>query len=164
MKNILIPLLLTAISSCSNNPSALKTDLEGKSLPSFNFLLMDSTTQMNTNSIPYGKPFVLFFFSPYCPYCRAQTEQMIADMNVLSNIQFYFLSPFPFAPVKKYYAHYGLKKYANIILGQDYKNYIGSYFNANEVPYMALYDKEKRLKKVYIGNVGTGVIKDIAIK
>jgi len=164
MKIIAILLLIAGLSGCSSMPPSVKTAMEGKPLPSFDLLLMDSATHLNTNTIPSGTPFVLFFFSPYCPYCRAETEQVVADMKSLGNIHFYFLSSFPFDPIKQYYNQYQLKKYPNIILGQDYESYFGNYYKANGVPYMAFYDKEKKLKKAFIGNIDTKIIKEIAVE
>ncbi|OQP65374.1 hypothetical protein A3860_17050 [Niastella vici] len=159
MKKIVLLLLLVWLTGCSERKPAVVTGLEGKTLPSFNFLLMDST-QVNTSNIDNGKPAVIFIFSPYCPYCRAQTEAIINDIQSVRNINFYLLSGFPYNLIKDYYNHYQLKKYSNITVGQDYSDFLGNYYKAPGVPYIAIY-KSKKLKQVLMGNVSINVIRNI---
>lgn len=156
-------LLLVIIYSC-NDQHTLKTGLEGKAMPSFNLLLMDSTRKLNISSTASDKPVVLFYFSPFCPYCRAQTQEILDDMKSLKNIQFYLLSNFPLSLIKNYYDQFELKKYPNIIIGQDYDVYFSKYFKAEGVPYMAIYNKEKILKHALMGKVSTSVIKSLAFE
>jgi thiol-disulfide isomerase/thioredoxin len=141
-----------------------KTGQEGKPMPAFNVLLMDSTTKLNMGGIPAGNPVVILLFSPYCPYCRAETEEIIDDMKSLKNIRFYFLSNFPFDPIKQYAEHYRLDKYKNITVGQDYGVYLPQHFNVAGVPYIAIYSKDKKLKEVFIGKTDINEIKNIALE
>ena len=164
MKKIIFLLLGLSIAGCFEHKPTIVTGLEGKPLPSFSFLLMDSTSRLNTNSITNGKPTVILIFNPYCPYCRAQTEAIIDDIKSFGNIRFYMLSAFPFGLVKDYYDQYQLKNYPNITVGQDYTDFLGSYYKAAGVPYTAVYDKAQRLQQVFMGNVSTRVIRDIANK
>jgi thiol-disulfide isomerase/thioredoxin len=161
MNKILSVLLLLHITACSENKRSIVTGLEGKPIPAFNFLLMDSATQFNTTDIASGKPAVLFIFSPHCPYCKAQTEAIIGDIKSLSNINFYLISSFPFNSIKEYYEHYQLKKYPNIMVGQDYDSFLGNYFQASGVPYIAIYNKSKNLQEVLMGNVSSRIIRNI---
>jgi peroxiredoxin len=162
MKYIITFFIAASLSSCDNK-SAVKSEYEGKLLPSFNLLLMDSTTKINTKNIPTGQPIVLFFFSPICPYCRAQTEEIVDNMNTFTNVKFYFLSIFPLEQIKKYYDHYDLQKYHNITVGQDYDIYFGKYFKASGVPYTAIYDKNKKLTQLFIGKMPVSEMKKLAL-
>jgi thiol-disulfide isomerase/thioredoxin len=161
MKKIVFFLSLLCAASCSEHKPTLQTGLEGKKLPPFSFLLMDSTTRVNTNSIASSNPVVIFIFNPYCPYCRAQTEAIIDDMKSVRNIHFYLLSSFPFNLVKDYYEHYQLNKYSNITVGQDYGGFLENYYKVPGVPYLAIYDTSQKLKQVLMGNVSTNVIQDV---
>lgn len=164
MKKIFTFLLFISMTGCSDPVPSITTGLEGKPIPSFELLLMDSTTRLNTTNIPAGEPIVLFYFSPYCPYCRAQTQEIVDELKSLNHIRFYLLSNFPFHSVKQYYNHYQLKNYPNIIVGQDFAMYFERYFKASGVPYIAVYQKDKRLRQVLVGKVDTRVIKEIALE
>ncbi|TDX01853.1 TlpA family protein disulfide reductase [Dinghuibacter silviterrae] len=163
MKKISFLLLVSLLSSCSTNQSPIITGLEGKPMPSYNLLLMDSTTRLNTVNIPTDKPIVLFLFSPNCPFCRAQTADIITNIKNLNEIRLYMISSFPFSSLKTFYNHYQLNKYPNIIIGRDDSTLFGKYFQVTAIPYIAVYDKGKRLKQVLIGNVGTKTIKKAAL-
>lgn len=161
MKYIKTSIILIFLVSCyGRNPE--KTGFEGQTVPSFKILLLDSTTYFDTKDIQINKPFVLFFFSPACPYCRAQMEQIIKDINLLKNIQFYIITNWSFEFTKQFNNHYRLNNYENLKIGTDYKNFFGGYFKAKGVPYLAIYGKDKKLKKAFIGNIDTKQLKLVA--
>ncbi|MDR3714163.1 MAG: thioredoxin fold domain-containing protein [Puia sp.] len=164
MKKIILFLALASTVGCRDHKNEIKTGFEGKPLPSFNVLLMDSTTKLNTENIPSGEPVVVFYFNPYCPFCRAQTEEMLGNIKSLKNIRFYLVSNFPFEMIKKYYSDFQLNKYSNITVVQDYDAYFGNYYKAPGVPYIAIYNKEKILKKAFIGQLGSSDIKSLSVE
>lgn len=158
MKQISIFFIVAMLAGCySATPE--KTGLEGKPLPGFNLLLPDSATWVNTSNAPKGKPVLLFGFSPYCPYCRAQTKEIIEDMDELKDIQFYFITPFPYAHMKKFWKEFELQKYPNITIGTDTANAISKYFDITAVPYLAIYNKEQKLNKVFMSKIPTSQLK-----
>ncbi|PSL45692.1 hypothetical protein CLV51_104399 [Chitinophaga niastensis] len=163
MKNAIILLLLVGLCGCFGREPE-KTVLKGKSMPSFNLLLADSITHLNTISIPAGKPIVLFYFGPNCPYSRAQMDEIIENMPSLKDIQFYIFTTAPFPEMKGFYDHYQLRKYPNMAVGLDYDNFFSDYFKAIGVPYMAIYGRDKRLNEAFVGKVGGSQIKEIAEK
>jgi len=145
MKTVYSLLLLISLSSCS---SAVldKTGLEGNPLPTFNLFLADSITHFNTNYIPAGQPIILFYFGPQCPYSRAQIQDLINNMSSFEKVRFYIFTTSSFQELKNFYTEYQLEKYKNITVGVDYTNFFGSYFKVPGVPYLAIYDGNKRLK------------------
>jgi thiol-disulfide isomerase/thioredoxin len=162
MKLIVALGMILLMNSCFDGQS--KVGFEGQLMPSFNILLIDSITKLNTNSIPTGEPVVFFFISPHCPYCKAQTEQIITNMKSLNNIKFYILTTFPLPDLKSFYTHYQLNKYSNISVGLDYDFYFPNHFKVNRIPYLAIYNKDKILKQVFIGNVSASKLKDIVVE
>jgi hypothetical protein len=136
-----------------------KTGFEGKVLPSFNLLLQDSTTYIDTKSIQPGKPIVLFYYSPHCPYSRAQMEEMIDEMSSIKDVQLFVITSWPFAEMKKFYLHYHLNRYPNIVTGLDYKNFLGNYFKVTGVPFTAVYGEDMKLNNAFEGRIYTKQIR-----
>jgi len=161
MKYFFILILLITTWGCIDR-EPVKTGREGKGLPSFDLLLYDSTTYFNTNNIPAGEPVVLFYFSPQCPYCRAQMEEIIKDISTLKNIRFYVFTTWPFREMKDFYNHYQLYKYPNIMVGVNYTNFFIDYFKVQGVPYTAIYSKDKHLNNAFLGKIHVKQIKKIA--
>lgn len=120
-------------------------------MPEFKLLLMDSLTSINCASLYPQKPVVLFYFSPHCPYCRAQTKVFIENIDRLKDIHLYFISNFPIPLLRSYGKEFGLSKYTNITLARDETNAITDYFEIPGIPYTAIYDKQKKFKVSFLG-------------
>jgi thiol-disulfide isomerase/thioredoxin len=150
MRNISLLLLFLFLFGCDGR-LPVKTGYEGRKLPIFSFLSLDSVTNIRTDSIPSEKPTVLFYFGPYCPYCKAQLDKIIRHMEELKGVQFLMISDYSFSEVKQFYNSYAIGKYANIQLGYDSTYSFANYFHTNAFPYIAIYGKDKKLKGVYIG-------------
>jgi hypothetical protein len=161
MKDFAIIMLLAGLSSCAGRRPE-KTGLEGKALPSFKILLSDSTTYFNTKSISIGKPIVFFYFGPHCPYSRLQMEEIIKHMTSLKDISFYVFTQWSFDEMKSFYQHYQLNKYPNIKAGVDYTNFFADYFQVQGVPYTAIYGRDIKLHKAFVGSIDSWQIKEVA--
>jgi hypothetical protein len=149
MKYLSIIILSLLVSCYGREPE--KTGMEGKLIPSFNILLMDSTTKLNTKDIQADKPFILFLFDPQCSYSKAQMESIVDNMDQLKNVNIYTFTGAPFILAKEFYEKYELKKYSNIIAGVDRKDIFANYMAIRGVPFIAIYDNSKKLKGAFTG-------------
>jgi thiol-disulfide isomerase/thioredoxin len=138
-----------------------KTGLEGHLMPSFSVLKQDSTTYLNTKDIPAGKPTVLLLFGPYCPYSRAEVENITKNMKSMKDINFYFFTSSPYNEMIDFSKSFKLDQYSNITMGIDTGFYLIKYFKITGVPFTAIYTKDKKLKQTFGGNIEAKVIKDI---
>jgi len=152
MKQLVLFIIIAVLSGCYGAEPE-KTGLEGKPLPSFKLLLSDSSTYIDMKDIPKGKPVVLFYYGPYCPYSRAQMEEIIRDIKQFKNTQFYVFTAWPFADMKKFYSYYRLDKYKNIIAGLDNSGFFEEYYKVAGVPFTAVYDKDGKLNKAFQGKI-----------
>jgi thioredoxin-related protein len=161
MKQIFFILIVVLLAGCFGS-TAEKTGKEGWPIPEFSVLLLDSTTWLNTHNFAKGKPLALFYFSPNCPHCQAQTKEIIEEMDNLKDIQFYFISHFAINKLKPYIKTYELSKYPNIVTALDTSNILSNYFGAPGVPYLAIYNKDKKLNKSFLGEISGNQIKQVA--
>lgn len=159
-QNILFFSIVLLVGCFGSEPQ--KTGLEGKPLPEFNILLLDSLTSLNSRNIHSNNAIVLFCLSPHCPYCKAQTKEIIEDMSKLKEIQFYFITSYSLTEMKSFYNEYELAKYPNIITGVDTANFLNDYFEIPGVPYLAIYGKDKILRKTFMGKIYSSQIKNVA--
>lgn len=137
---------------------------EGELLPDVDILMIDNVTHMNIRDIPAGRPIVLFYFGPYCPYCQAEIEDITNHIESLRNVQVYLLTAYSYAEMKSFYDRNNLSKYDNIRIGMDYKYEFGRYFNTTAVPCTAIYNAKRRLNSVYLGALKYDQIKVISEK
>ena len=127
-------------------------------IPSFDLLLIDSITHFSTDRIPSGKPIVLLYFSPDCEHCQKLTADIINHMNILNNINFYFITYDPYDRMKTFDYYFGIGRFSNIRIGRDIKYYFPSHFPSVSPPYMAIYDSHKRFRGVYKGEIKTDTL------
>jgi thioredoxin-related protein len=120
-------------------------------LPTFKLLQIDSTTQLNTDSIPEGKPFVLVYFSPDCEHCQNQLTDILKNISSFRETHFYLFTPFQFSLLKPFYRHYRLYNYPNITIGYDYTFYIPTHFKLTSTPSLLIYNRKKQLDQIYQG-------------
>ena len=137
------------IASCFGTPPQ-KTGKEGQEIPDFNIILTNKTV-LHTRDLSKGKPIVLFYLTPYCPYCNQQTKEILGEMEQFSDVQFLFVTSYPLKEMEKFEKGYNLSKYSNITTGVDTAHFIHDYFPAEGVPYTAVYNKNKKLNKTFLG-------------
>jgi thiol-disulfide isomerase/thioredoxin len=140
-------------------PAKIKSGFEGRPLPAFSMLLIDSARQLNTQDIPTGKPFIMVGYSPYCGHCQAEMGDIIQHIAQFGDTTIYFVTSFGYSDMKKFYGWFHLEKYPNIVLGVDRKGSFLSYFKSRGVPYTTVYDAKKRLKAVYDGQTDAAHLK-----
>jgi len=150
MKQISLFFIIACLTGCFGKDPQ-KTGKEGKPLPEFSILLTDSTTWIHSRDISTNKPFALLYFSPHCPFCKAQTKKIIEDKEMLQDIHFYFISNFSLSEVKTYIKEFQLDKQPNITVGLDSANFVNDYFEVPGLPYIAIYGKDKKLNQAFLG-------------
>lgn len=161
-----IVLLAGIIISMSVNAVAQQTKDElpyqkHPTLPAFQILLLDSTTQVNTFEAPKNKSVVLMFFSPDCDHCEIVTQEILDNIKEFKKTKIYMFSPMPLSMIKDFYNKMGLAKYKKqITVGQENTGFFHSYYGTQYVPHIIIYDKDKKLIAAYEGD---GKIKDIIL-
>lgn len=128
-----------------------KSGLEGRLIPTIPLLLTDSTTWLNTDDIPTGKPFIVMGFSPWCAHCQALTVDIKQHINDFKNVNIYYITPDRFKSMRTFYHYFKLSDYSNITMGRDSADLFFRYFKSTTTPLIAIYDSKKRLKRVIPG-------------
>jgi len=165
MKYIICIVTAAIVCGCYSKQSPMvKTGKEGQLMPVIDLKLIDTNTHFNTQQIPKGKPSILFAFEPWCPFCKAQTKSILSHIESFKDVNLYFLTNSTYPEFKKFYDRFELEKYPTIKVGIDYRYIFAQYFKTSQVPYMAVYDKDRKLKQVLMGKNYISVIKDVALK
>lgn len=129
------------------------TGKEGKKIPNFNVLLPDSTTYYISEKTSNGKAWVFIYFSPYCPFCESEMKEIKQNASKMGDVQFMAITPFSLNEMKAFRKRLDLEKYPNIHMGIDYTFFWGPYFQANRIPFTAIYGKQGTLNAAFVGNV-----------
>lgn len=156
---ICITILIVCLSSCSNMTPNINRSEKGKSLPAIQLLLADSTTIVNTIDEGVEKPTMLIYFSPNCLYCKAQMNEITKHINDLKNVSLYAMTTSPYKDMMRFYNESKLKKYEKIKMGVDYQNTFAKHFNVPGFPFIAIFNKEKKLNGTFLGKTPMNKLK-----
>jgi len=148
MKQIIIFSCVLILISCHSGQD--RSDSIG-TLPTFGMLRLDSSSVLYTKEIPAGKTILLMYFNPDCPHCQQETKMFISHMDLLRNVNFYLLSGAPLEDIANFNQRFQLDKYQNITVGKDFNHSFFRAFKPSSIPYLAIYNSDHKLIKVYKG-------------
>ena len=83
MKKFLIVIIAFIFATCQ--PSAKRFPI-----PSFDVLLLNSSTKLNISKIDIDQPITIIYFSPDCEHCQKKTGSILHSMDSLKNLRFFF--------------------------------------------------------------------------
>jgi thiol-disulfide isomerase/thioredoxin len=153
MKTLLSLFLLGMLAGCMSEPPAPKVvKPEGQPVPEFKVLLRDTTTWFNTKDIPKGKPFLLMFYGQNCVPCESLLSNVLAHPDSINTTKIYLLSADYFHNLGAYEDSFHLSKYDFILSGLD-PGIFFSYFGSNVFPLTVVYNEQKKLKQIVVGQV-----------
>lgn len=160
MKYIAIFALLSLVACYGRKPD--KTGLEGQLMPDMIFSGLDGVNQFATHSIPTGKSTILLSFEPWCPYCKAQIQDMVANADEFKGVNIYMVSSSPADQIKTFANQYKLAAFPNISCYTDTSKSMEKYFNDARIPFTTVYGPDKKLRQVFIGKAGAKLIGEAA--
>jgi thiol-disulfide isomerase/thioredoxin len=147
MKTAILFLAVCLYAACKSPKDA------GEPLPSFDILLADSSTHVNTAQVEAGRPIVLMYFSPDCEHCQKETKDILQHMNALHEARFLFVTIDAFDRLQVFNKYYQLSKYPNVMLGRDEQFFLLRHFRGIAPPYLVLYDRNKKQRASYQGDI-----------
>jgi peroxiredoxin len=118
-------------------------------LPAFSLLLLDSSTVLKSKEIMPGKPLIFIYFQTDCPVCQQETKTLLRHIDSLTTVQLYCLTPMSLKDLKQYNSAYHLNSFKNITVATDYEHSFARIFRPRTVPYIAIYDNQKELVKIF---------------
>ena len=95
--------------------------MKNPAIPSFDLLKVDSSSHITKADLLAKHKTLIMFFSPECTHCQHQTEDMIAAIDSLKDIQIVMATYQPFEEMVAFNQKYSIEKYKNIKLGRDIK-------------------------------------------
>ncbi|WP_170971077.1 peroxiredoxin family protein [Ilyomonas limi] len=96
-----------------------------------------------------NKPTILVYFSPTCDHCKKFTEAMLKRKKELADRQIIMISYLPLNEVKQFDDEFHLSSYPNIKVGSEgYTFIVQKYYNIQQFPFVATYDKQGKLSKI----------------
>ncbi len=151
---LLLPFALIFSFSLSVIAQETPLYLKQKTLPPAVLLLPDSTTKWPLKArLEKNKPLLLMLFNPECDHCQHETEALIKNIDKFKGIQIVMSTTQKFDDMKAFAEKYKLTQ-NGIIVGRDIAFVMPPYFEMKNLPYLAFYDKNKKLISTFEGAMG----------
>jgi thioredoxin-related protein len=139
-----------------------KTGTFSRSIPLFSITNASDSTTVYPKNLSSNKPLVVLLFDPYCPFCKQQIEEILENEERLNNIQFCFITMFPYYQMRKTFIDFNLGKYKNILVGRDETNFLASHYSLRGVPTLIIYGRGGKLKGIFSGVVKSEVVQTLS--
>jgi thiol-disulfide isomerase/thioredoxin len=122
-------------------------------VPPFKLLMLDSSSYFTKENLRKNHPVMIVIFNPTCEHCQHETESLINNIEKFKDIEIVMSTPEAFEKMKDFNTRYGLHRFKNIIIGQDERFMLPSFYVIHNLPYLAFYDKKQQLISVHEGTM-----------
>jgi len=110
---------------------------------------LDSAQCINTANLPSGKPTIFIYFSPDCEHCQQEAKMLLAHQKELHFLDIYMVTNGALDEARKFYKVFRLDTVQNIFVVKDYEYSFYKVYLPPTTPFIAIYDGEKKLRKIY---------------
>lgn len=114
-------------------------------LPPLQLLLGDSATKYTKENIPAKKPVLIMLFSPECSHCQQTAEEMLERKEELKGIHIIMATMHSISQMNDFIARYKLTQLKNLVAGKDVNYILAPFYSIKNLPYMAMYNKNRNL-------------------
>lgn len=137
--------------------------MKDKNFPTFS---ITSTTgkEVTNKSIPKYRYNLILIFSPDCPHCEHEAEELSKNAAKFTNVLFIWDSFRDMPAIKNFAVKYKLEGKANVIVGRDGDFTLPTFFRPRMTPFVALYDNGKFVKAWEQGVEVAELMKLIGVK
>jgi len=102
-------------------------------------------------NVPKGRPVVLMFFKPTCPYCQEETVDIKAHGQLTDEATVLMVSTFNRSSLQAYAQEYGLNGMGNVRVLRDFGGSLFTQYNISSVPHTFVYDAQHNLVRDFKG-------------
>lgn len=129
-----------------------KVEQQVATLPTFSFTDLEGNTFTNS-SLKENLAAIFVYFNSECDYCLHEAQSIRENLLQFDGTQFVFVSIEPIENIKKFAQEQQLLDVENITFVQDASFVFSQKFDANSIPYLLIYNKDKNLIYKHKGQI-----------
>ncbi|PIB33049.1 hypothetical protein BFP78_01955 [Gaetbulibacter sp. 5U11] len=123
-----------------------------ETVPEFEFLTLDQKPFTKAN-LKTNLNTIFIYFNSQCDFCQHEAQSISDNLDSFKNVQIIFISTESIDTIKKFSEQYNLNNQQNITFLNDNLNTFSSRFDANNIPYLLIYDQNQKLIKKHKGQL-----------
>ncbi|MDO4783044.1 MAG: TlpA family protein disulfide reductase [Capnocytophaga felis] len=121
-------------------------------LPAFSFTDLEGNTFTNSD-LKENVATIFVYFNSECDYCLHEAQSIRENLLQFDGTQFVFVSFEPVENIKKFAQEQQFLGVENITFVQDASFVFAQKFDANSIPYLLIYNKDKKLIYKHKGQI-----------
>lgn len=121
-------------------------------IPEFDFLTLEQQPFTKADLKPNLNT-IFIYFNSQCDFCQHEAQSISNNLDSFKNVQIIFISTESIDTIKKFSEQYNLNNQQNITFLNDNLNTFSSRFDANNIPYLLIYDQNQKLIKKHKGQL-----------
>lgn len=121
--------------------------------PPISLLLPDGKTYYTQQDLPAGKAILMMLFNPSCSHCQHETEEITKNISKFSAIHIIMCTPMPLDSMLAFREKYKLANYSNIVVTQDSRVQMPTYYMISNLPFLAFYNRKRQLIGTHEGSI-----------
>jgi len=128
-----------------------------QTIPKFELKTLNDIPFANSNLKPNIST-IFIYYNSECDFCHHEAESISRNLNEFENVQFIFVSTENIDTIKQFSEKHKLDNQAIITFLYDSDYQFTTQFNAQSIPYVLIYNKNKKLIKKHNGQLNANGI------
>lgn len=118
-----------------------------ENLPVFAYQNVEAGLKFTRQDLNENLPTIFIYFNSECEYCQHEAIDIKENIKKLKNVQILFVSIENPKTIEKFAKNYNLLNCDNIHFLFDNRKTFADTFDVTSIPFILIYDKDKRLVK-----------------
>lgn len=144
---------MLTISGAAQRDTTGSSSARSNAYPPVSLLLPDGKSYYTQKDLPADKAVLMILFNPSCSHCQHETEDIIKNIDKFTSIQIVMCTPMPLDSMLAFREKYKLASYKNIVVTQDSKVQMPTYYMISNLPFLAFYNRKKQLIGTHEGTL-----------
>jgi len=130
-----------------------KSDKESSEVISTNLITNETFEDVKANIL-------VMIFNPTCSHCANETDLLERNMELFKKSKLVMVcNPMLRNNLPDFVKQHSIKKYPNIYVGVDSNGFMGKTFQYHLLPQINVYDKNRKLVKIFSGDISLDSLK-----
>lgn len=145
--------------SAANAPELTKKEKKkrAKAAPEVS---QDHYSTLSNKDLDNGRRLLIMLFNPTCSHCEEMTTLIENNIKIFKKTEIVLLAAKPMAPYLPDFAErYHIAKYPIMHIGYDSTNFVDNIFTYQRLPQLTIYDRDRKLLKIFTGEVPIDTLK-----
>lgn len=151
-------LSILMVKSCNKLEQKQNAELLSKSLPSGLSFTTLTNHEFTNDSLDKKSQLVIIFFNTECDFCQHEITSIISNERLLNKASFLCISLESIEKIEQFSKEYNPGHLSFIRFLRDENNTFFRLFGTNAIPSTFIYDKNRKLKAKYNGEVDYAMI------